>query len=108
LYRNEQTGIIDGDETNKNATLPVDLASNAKSLGAHVIECQTVKDIQNALIEAKSINKTTVIYTECDRHQDIEGYAWWEVPIAEVSQMKSVQKAYKEYLKHKKNQRFYY
>ena len=108
LYRNEQTGLIDGDETNKNATLPVDLASNAKSLGAHVIECQTFKDIQNALIEAKSINKTTVIYTECDRHQDIEGYAWWEVPIAEVSQMKSVQKAYKEYLQHKKNQRFYY
>ena len=108
LYRNEQTGIIDGDETNRNKTLPVNFLSNAKSLGAHVIECQYFKDIKNALIEAKSINKTTVIYTECDRHKDIEGYAWWEVPIAEVSQMKGVQKAYNEYLQHKKNQRFYY
>ena len=42
LYRNEQTGLIDGDETNKNATLPVDLASNAKSLGAHVIDMSDV------------------------------------------------------------------
>ena len=108
LYRNEQTGIIDGDETNRNKTLPVNFLSNAKSLGAHVIECQYFKDIKNALIEAKSINKTTVIYTECDRHKDIEGYAWWEVPIAEVSQMKGVQKAYNEYLQHKKNQRFYF
>ena len=108
LYRNEQTGIIDGDETNKSVTLPVNLASNAKSLGAYVIECKTFNDIQNALIKAKSIDKTTVIYTECDRHQDIEGHAWWEVSISEVSKMKNVQKAYKEYIKHKKNQKFYY
>ncbi len=108
LYRNEQTGIIDGDETNKSVTLPVNLASNAKSLGAYVIECKTFNDIKNALIKAKSIDKTTVIYTECDRHQDIEGHAWWEVSISEVSKMKNVQKAYKEYIKHKKNQKFYY
>jgi len=108
LYRNEQTGIIDGDESNNNATLPVDLASNARSLGAYVIECQTFKDIKKALVKAKTINKTTVIYTECDRHQEIEGHAWWEVSISEVSKMKSVQKAYTAYLKNKKNQKFYY
>ena len=108
LYRNEQTGIIDGDETNKSVTLPVNLASNVKSLGAYVIECKTFNDIQNALIKAKSIDKTTVVYTECDRHQEIEGHAWWEVSISEVSKMKNVQKAYKEYIKHKKNQKFYY
>ena len=108
MYRNEQTGIIDGDESNNNATLPVDLASNARSLGAYVIECQTFKDVKKALVKAKTINKTTVIYTECDRHQEIEGHAWWEVSISEVSKMKSVQKAYKAYLKNKKNQKFYY
>ena len=57
--------------------------------------------------EAKNINKTTVIYTQCDRFHEVEGYSWWDVPIAETSKMNSVNKAYKIYLKQKKDQRFY-
>ena len=57
--------------------------------------------------EAKNINKTTVIYTQCDRFHEVEGYSWWDVPVAETSKMNSVNKAYKIYLKQKKDQRFY-
>jgi len=107
LFRNQISQRIDGDETTSNATLPINLAENARSLGAHVIECSNYVSLTNALKEAKSIDKTTVIYTTCDRYQEIDGYGWWEVPLAEVSEMKTVDEAKKENLKNKKKQRFH-
>ncbi|MDW3212191.1 MAG: 3D-(3,5/4)-trihydroxycyclohexane-1,2-dione acylhydrolase (decyclizing) [Reichenbachiella sp.] len=108
LYRNDKSGKIEGDEVKGDAFLPVDLVGNAKSLGAHVIECETYEDLNQALSDAKSVPRTTVIYTTCDRYHGVDGYAWWEVPVAEVSGMKSVQKVHDDYLAHKKKQRFYY
>jgi len=35
------------------------------------------------------------------------GHAWWDVPIAEVSESESVNEAYKNYLEQKKNQRHF-
>ncbi len=55
----------------------------------------------------KDIEKTTVIYTKCDRYQGIDGYGWWEVPTAEVSEMKIVDEAHKNNLEQKKKQRFH-
>tara|TARA_B100001175_G_C19511410_1_gene644158 strand:- start:2936 stop:4813 length:1878 start_codon:yes stop_codon:yes gene_type:complete len=107
LFRNQISQRIDGDETTSNATLPINFAENARSLGAHVIECSNYVSLTNALKEAKSIDKTTVIYTTCDRYQEIDGYGWWEVPVAEVSEMKTVDEAKKESLKNKKKQRFH-
>ena len=49
-----------------------------------------------------------MIYTTCDRYQGVEGYGWWEVPVAEVSDMKTVDQASKENLKNKKKQRFHH
>jgi 3D-(3,5/4)-trihydroxycyclohexane-1,2-dione acylhydrolase (decyclizing) len=77
-------------------------------LGAHVIECSDYHSLVDALKEAKTIDKTTVIYTTCDRYQGVEGYGWWEVPIAEVSEMETVNKAQKENLQYKKKQRFHH
>ena len=108
LFRNQSTQRIDGDETISDSTLPINLADNARSLGAHVIECSDHKSLTNALKEAKTIDKTTVIYTTCDRYQGVEGYGWWEVPVAEVSDMKTVDQARKENLKNKKKQRFHH
>ena len=108
LYRNDQSGKVDGDESNSKDVLPVDLAANAQSLGAHVIKCETYTDLSEALIEAKRIPSTTVIYTECDRYHGIDGHAWWEVPVAEVSEMNTVKEARKDYEENKKNQKFYY
>ena len=107
LYRNQNSQKIDGDETKSNNTLPVHLADNARSLGAHVIECYDYQSLTNALRDAKSIEKTTVIYTKCDRYQGVDGYGWWEVPTAEVSEMKIVDEAHKNNLEQKKKQRFH-
>jgi len=108
LDQKKGTVVSDSENGQTVQTLPVDLAANARSLGAHVIECSTNDDLQEALRQAKTIDKTTVIYTECDRYEGTEGYSWWEVPVAEVSNMKTVQEAYSDYSENKKKQKLYY
>ncbi len=100
-YRKNDTGRLDGNY------LPVDLAANARSLGAVVIEANDIKSFNNALAEAKKSDKTTVIYAETDLKKGIEGYAWWEVPVAQVSEMDSVKEASRSYSENKKKQKYY-
>jgi 3D-(3,5/4)-trihydroxycyclohexane-1,2-dione acylhydrolase (decyclizing) len=79
-------------------TLQVDLAANARSLGAHVIECQTYADFVAALAEVQTTDRTSVIYIQNDRYEGVPGYeSWWDVPVAEVSTMPSVQAARAEW-----------
>lgn len=92
LYRNPATGQLDGDR------LPVDFAANARSLGAHVIEAPDLPAFKAALGEAEAQTRTTVIVVETDREQRVPGYeSWWDVPVAEVSQVASVQRARADY-----------
>ncbi|HEV8080298.1 MAG TPA: thiamine pyrophosphate-dependent enzyme, partial [Chitinophagaceae bacterium] len=100
-FRNKKTGQLDG------TFLPVDLATNAESLGAIVIRTKDIKSFKKALANAKKNDRTTVIYIETDREQRVDGYAWWEVPVAEVSTIDSVNKSYKTLQKNKKNQKHY-
>ena len=84
-----------GDDAGASAVdLPVDLAMNARGLGAHVIECKTYEDFVAALEAEKSIPKTTVIYIRNDRYAGVGGYeSWWDVPPAQVSEMFEVRQA---------------
>lgn len=102
-YRDEESGQLDGDE------LPVDLAMNAASLGAEVISATDIKSFNEALKKAKLQSKTTVIYIETVPERKISGYgwAWWDVPIAQVSNIDSVNKAFETYLINKKKQRIF-
>jgi 3D-(3,5/4)-trihydroxycyclohexane-1,2-dione acylhydrolase (decyclizing) len=102
LTRNEATGQLDGER------LPVDFPANARSLGAHIIEAKTVHDVRMALEEAKKQTRTTVIYVETDREQRVGGYeSWWDVPVAETSEMESVQTAHQNYAESKKKERYF-
>ncbi len=100
-YRDTVTGQLTG------AHLPVDFAMNARSLGAKVIEADTIPSLNRALAEAKGAETTTVIVIQTDGRKGIDGYAWWEVPVAEVSEMSSVREAYTTYQENKKRQRYY-
>ena len=78
--------------------MPVDLAANARSLGAHVLECKTYADFVEALKTAQTTDRTTVIYIQNDRYVGIPNYeGWWDVPVAEVSNSPSVQEARAEW-----------
>lgn len=89
--------------------LPVNLAMNARGLGAHVFECKSYDDFVKAFKESKKTDRTTVIYIQNDRYVGVPGYeSWWDVPVAEVSEMESVQKARKEWEQKSKLERFYF
>ncbi len=89
-------------------TLPVDLAANARSLGAHVIECKTYGDFVEALQTVQTTDRTSVIYIQNDRYVGIPNYeGWWDVPVAEVSTMPSVQAARDEWAAKKEQERYF-
>jgi 3D-(3,5/4)-trihydroxycyclohexane-1,2-dione acylhydrolase (decyclizing) len=73
---------------------PVDLAANARSLGAHGVRAETIADLRGALAEARAADRTTVIVVECDPGRGVGSYeSWWDVPVAEVSTMPAVEQA---------------
>ncbi len=101
LYRYRRDGSLGVDSDDPPApVLPVDLAANAESLGAKVIRCRTVSDLREGLEAAKAEEVTVVLAIEVDRYEGVPGYeSWWDVPVAEVSEVESVQAAREAYEK---------
>jgi len=88
--------------------LPVDLAANAESLGAHVIRARGISGFRDALAAAKKVDRTVVIHVEVDRYVAVPSYeSWWEVPVAATSEAAGVGDARKSYDKAKQKQRRY-
>ncbi|MEJ2703071.1 MAG: 3D-(3,5/4)-trihydroxycyclohexane-1,2-dione acylhydrolase (decyclizing) [Sedimentisphaerales bacterium] len=97
------------DASKKVRALPVDFAMNARGLGAHVIECTTYDDFVAAFKESKKTERTTVICVQNDRYVGVPNYeTWWDVPVAEVSEMASVRKARKEWEQKRKLERYFF
>ena len=101
-YRDPNSGELHGD------FLPVDLATNAKSLGANVIEATTVQSLKSALQETRDATITTVVTIDVDYDVSVPQYeSWWDVPVAEVSDVDSAKEAYEEYKQAKKKERYF-
>ncbi len=101
-YRSD-SGQLDGE------TLPIDFAKNCESLGAHVIRARDREEFSRAMEEAKAHQGGPVcIVTEVDRRQRVPGYgSWWDVPVAEVSEMEAVQAARVDYEANKGRENYY-
>lgn len=108
LFRDPQTQSVEGDLASETSFLPVNLADNARSLGAHVIVCADYDSLISGIKEAKVHPKTTLIYTTCDRYQAVEGYGWWHVPVAEIAHSEKVNAAREANKPNQAQQRFYY
>jgi 3D-(3,5/4)-trihydroxycyclohexane-1,2-dione acylhydrolase (decyclizing) len=88
--------------------LPVDLAANAESLGAHVIRAHGISGFRDALEAAKKVDQTVVVHVEVDRYVSVPSYeSWWEVPVAATSEAPGVRDARKTYDTAKRKQRRY-
>jgi 3D-(3,5/4)-trihydroxycyclohexane-1,2-dione acylhydrolase (decyclizing) len=102
-YRDPATGRLEGDR------LPVDLAANARSLGAHVIEVHSAAELEQAIKEAKAApadGGPVVIHVETDPTVYApDGNSWWDVPVSAVSELDSTRSAYVDYVDHRKAQR---
>ncbi|MEU7283400.1 3D-(3,5/4)-trihydroxycyclohexane-1,2-dione acylhydrolase (decyclizing) [Streptomyces sp. NPDC045431] len=92
------------DTTYTGATLPVDLAANAASLGMRVLRAQTVRDLREALAEARASTVPTCVYVETETADTVSGAppaeAWWDVPVAETASRTAAVKAREEYDRH--------
>jgi 3D-(3,5/4)-trihydroxycyclohexane-1,2-dione acylhydrolase (decyclizing) len=84
----------------------IDLAANARSLGAIAVTAATRDELAAALEEARTADRTTVIVVECDPLAGVGSYeSWWEVPVAEVSEMPAVRAAREAYDRARAGQR---
>jgi len=90
-------------------TIKVDFAANAASLGAYAVQAQTYDQLAEALATAKRQPQTSVVVVETDYYDCVPGYdSWWDVPIAEVSEMQSVQQARRSYTEANKRERYFW
>jgi 3D-(3,5/4)-trihydroxycyclohexane-1,2-dione acylhydrolase (decyclizing) len=102
-FRGSETGQLDGEY------LPVDLAANAASLGAHSIRALSHQDFERALEEARKKDRTTVIVVEVDKEVRVPGYeSWWDVPVAEVSEVEAVRRAREVYAEASMKERHFF
>ncbi|MGH8971449.1 MAG: thiamine pyrophosphate-dependent enzyme, partial [Actinomycetes bacterium] len=93
-------GRLDGD------IVPVDLAANAESLGADVLRARTIDELRSALVKARGSDRTTVVHVETDPLVPAPGSgSWWDVPVAEVSELNTTQAARAAYDEAKRAQR---
>ena len=100
--RSKESGQLDGDP------LTVDYVANARSLGAHALQAATLAELKDALRTAKTLDRTTVIVVETDPNVGVPGYeSWWDVAVAEVSEMESVREARARYEEARKNERYH-
>jgi 3D-(3,5/4)-trihydroxycyclohexane-1,2-dione acylhydrolase (decyclizing) len=108
-YRYRRNGSLGLDsDSAPPALLPVDLAANAESLGAHVIRAATIDEVHAALGAAKQIDRTVLISVEVDRYAGVPSYeSWWDVPVSEVAEAESVRAARGEYETARKEERSY-
>jgi 3D-(3,5/4)-trihydroxycyclohexane-1,2-dione acylhydrolase (decyclizing) len=102
-YRDPATDRLDGD------VLPVDLAANAQSLGVRVLRAATITEFAAALAEARQwTGGPVLVYIETDPAVGSpDSQAWWDVPVAEVSELESTRRARADYETAKTAQRPY-
>ena len=91
-YRVRSNGQLDG------RLVGVDFVENARSLGANACRATTRDDLESAMRAMRDHDRTSVVVVETDRNARVPGYeSWWDVPIAEVSDVPAVQSARKEW-----------
>jgi 3D-(3,5/4)-trihydroxycyclohexane-1,2-dione acylhydrolase (decyclizing) len=106
-YRKDGSLGLDTEEE-PGEVLPVDLAANAESLGARVIRTRDISGLKTALAEAKDADRTVVVHIPVDRYEGVPDYeSFWDVPVAEVSEMESVAAARKAYAEGRQAERQY-
>ena len=101
-YRYRHEGKLGG------KVIEIDFVANAASLGAYAVRAKTREELEAALIEAGKQPRTSVVVVETDYSQRVPGYeSWWDVPIAEVSEVDSVEAAREKYSEAKKKEKYF-
>ncbi len=90
-YRSKEDNQLSG------KYIEIDFASNARSYGAMAYTARTTEEFKDALKKARENKVTTLIDTKVLPGTMSGSYeSWWYLGVAEVSESKKVQEAYKE------------
>ena len=91
-FREAGTGRLTG------GYLPVDYAKHAEAMGAIGVTARTEQEIRDAIIAARTADRTTVIHVYVSPDKRAPGYeGWWDVPPAEASGSQTVNAARARY-----------
>ncbi len=102
-YRFRKDGKLQGNTVN------VDFVANAQSLGAEAVRVRSLDELRQALVAARANTRTTVTVIEVDRDARVPSYeSWWDVAVAETSEMESVRSARDAYEKGVKRERHFF
>ncbi|WP_138418509.1 3D-(3,5/4)-trihydroxycyclohexane-1,2-dione acylhydrolase (decyclizing) [Sinomonas gamaensis] len=93
--------------------LPIDLATNAESLGVTVHRIEpgpnAIEDLEAAIAKAKAAPEGSgpiLIHIESDPLIDApSSESWWDVPVSGASELESTKQAFATYIEHKAQQR---
>ena len=101
-FRGRTSGQLDG------PMIEVDFMANAASYGAHTIRATNCRELTAALEEARGQDRTTVIVVQTDKEARVPGYeSWWDVAVAEVSEIDTVRAAREGYTQAVKRERYF-
>jgi 3D-(3,5/4)-trihydroxycyclohexane-1,2-dione acylhydrolase (decyclizing) len=86
--------------------IEVDYAANARSMGCSVYIANCVVELRQALIEARSKSGPVAIVAKADKTaKSIGAGLWWDLGIAQTSQLERVQTVYRDFLSGREKQR---
>ncbi|KHL03893.1 3D-(3,5/4)-trihydroxycyclohexane-1,2-dione acylhydrolase (decyclizing) [Sinomonas humi] len=93
--------------------LPIDLATNAESLGVTVHRIEpgpnAIEDLEAAIAKAKAAPEGSgpiLIHVESDPLIDApSSESWWDVPVSGASELESTKQAFATYIEHKAQQK---
>ncbi len=101
-YRMRTTsGELDGERP------PIDLLANAASFGVDTARAADLEELSFCLEHARKSDTSTVILVETDSSVQAPSDAWWDVPVAEVSDDPAVSAARSDYERRRLNVRPY-
>ena len=108
-YVYPQDGVLPGDEAERGRAAAGRPGRQRRAAWARTSsDCATYDDFVAALQAASDIDRTTVIYIQNDRLLGVPGYeSWWDVPVAEVSEMPSVRQAREEWEAMRAKERYF-
>jgi len=102
-YRYAKNGRYEGD------TIQIDFRANAESLGAWAVRANNIEEFKRALERGRSESRTSVIVVETAIGERVPGYeSWWDVPVAEVSEIDAVKQARTDYEKARVKERYFF
>ncbi|NHN54931.1 3D-(3,5/4)-trihydroxycyclohexane-1,2-dione acylhydrolase (decyclizing) [Calidifontibacter sp. DB0510] len=88
--------------------VPFDLAANAASFGLEVLRCNGIEEFRANYRKAAELTGPVALFIETDLlGPSPPGSAWWDVPVAQVSELDSTRQALAEYETEKAAQRHY-